>query len=234
MFPIQQDVYFFFDDSGVLHKKEPSRHFVYAGYVFTSKKEMEEAKRKYIHANKAIRKVLGRNDELKASNLKPKHRRSLYNVVSSFETVSGIVNIDRIYDHILSDKKSICRYKDYVLKRCIKAKLEELIRKGKLTHDDDINIQIFIDEQLTATNGYYALHDSIVEELQYGVNNFDYGTYHPPVFQSNVNAVIKYCDSSKYYLIQASDILANRIWNSYKNNDVRLRTKKAHLTLTFP
>ena len=62
-----QNVYFFFDDSGVLHKNEPSGFFVYAGYVFTSKEELEKAKREYIHANKILKKALNRTDELKAA-----------------------------------------------------------------------------------------------------------------------------------------------------------------------
>ena len=145
-----------------------------------------------------------------------------------------MAEINRIYSYILSDKKSICRFKDYMLKRCIRAKLEEFIRQGKISDKDDIFIQIFIDEQLTATNGYYSLRDSIIEELQHGVNNFDYGTFHPPVFHSNVDVAIRYCDSSKYYLIQASDILANRIWNSFKSGNQKMREKASHTSLTFP
>lgn len=177
---------------------------------------------------------LGRDDELKAFGLKFKHRRSLYNSVSSFETVAGVAINGRIYPHILSDKKSICRFKDYMLKRCIRAKLEELISQGKISNTEDILIHIYIDEQLTATNGYYSLEDSIVEELQHGVSNFDYGTFHPPIFHSNVNVIIQYCDSKKHYLIQASDILANRIWNSYRFGNPKLREKEYHTSLTFP
>lgn len=121
-----------------------------------------------------------------------------------------------------------------MLKRCIRAKLEELICQGKISNTEDILIHIYIDEQLTATNGYYSLQDSIIEELQHGVNNFDYGTSHPPVFHSNVDVKIKYCDSKKHYLIQASDILANRIWNSYRFKNPKLREKESHTSLTFP
>ena len=111
MVPIQQDVYFFFDDSGVLHRNDQSGFFVYAGYVFTSKEEMELAKRTYIHANKAIKLALGRDDELKASNLKNKHKRSLYNSVSSFETVAGIAEINRILQKLTHGKSTIPQLK---------------------------------------------------------------------------------------------------------------------------
>ena len=229
-----QEVIFFFDDSGVLHRNEPSGYFVYAGYVFTDRTELESAKRKYIHANKEIKRSLGRNDELKAFNLQAKHKRALYNSVREYDSVAVVVDISRVYNYILEDKKSICRYKDYVLKRCVKNKLKKLITDGKITKDEDIKISIFVDEQLTATNGYYDLRDSIIEELRYGIINFDYGVRHSHVFDSNVHVEIQYCDSSRNYMIQASDILANRIWKSYQTNNKKLRAGKNQTILTFP
>ena len=205
---IVQEVIFFFDDSGVLHKNEPSGYFVYAGYVFT--------------------------DELKAANLEVRHKRALFNSVREYDSVDVVVDISRVYNHILADKKSICRYKDYVLKRCVKNKLNHLIADGIISKDEEIKISIYIDEQLTATNGYYDLRDSIMEELQYGIANFDYGIRHPHLFDANVSVNIQYCDSSSNYMIQASDILANRIWTSYRTKNRNLRQIDSHLTLTFP
>lgn len=234
MIAISQDVYFFFDDSGVLHKNEKSGYFVYAGYAFSNKDELNDARRKYIHANKKLKKSLGRNDELKAAKLDPKHRRSLFNSVKKYNSVAGVVYISRIYDHILANKKSICRYKDYVLKRCIKSHLQKLISNGTIYKDEDIAIHIYIDEQLTATNGYYDLRESIWEELQFGIANFDYGKKYPPLFDSEVTVMIEYCDSSRNYMIQASDILANRIWTSFRKNDPTLREISNLTILTFP
>ena len=230
---IAQSVFFFFDDSGTLHKKERSGFFVYAGYVFSSRVALDVAKRKYIHANKAIKKATGRNNELKAAGLEAKYKRSLFNSVREFESLSAAVEIKRVYDYILADKKSICRYKDYVLKICIKNKLQDLIRKGILHRDDDIDIFVYIDEQLTATNGYYDLRDSIREELRHGIVNFNYGVVHPNVFTRNVNVYIEYCESKSNYLIQASDIIANRIWTSYQVHNPHLREIPNHTALTI-
>lgn len=229
-----QEVIFFFDDSGVLHKNAQEKYFVYAGYVFTNRDVLNDAKRKYIHANKKLKKALGRTDELKAANLKSKHKRSLFNTVKEYASAAAVVDIDKVYDYILSSKKSICRYKDYVLKRCIKDKLKRLIADGIISKSEDITISIYIDEQLTATDGYYDLRDSIMEELKYGIANFDYGIRHPHIFEADVKVNIEYCDSSHNYMIQASDILANRIWHSYINNDRKLRKIDNHTTLTFP
>lgn len=143
---MSQEVIFFFDDSGILHRKEPSGYFVYAGYVFTGKEEIEAAKRKYVNANVKLKEALSRNDELKACTLKPKHRRALYNSVKCYDSVAAIVEIPKVYDSILEDKKSICRYKDYVLKRCIKSKLEQMVMEDELSRNKDIKITVFIDE----------------------------------------------------------------------------------------
>lgn len=234
MIPISQEVIFFFDDSGVLHKNEPSGYFVYAGYVFTDRKELETARRKYIHSNKALKDSLNRIDELKAANLSAKHKRSLFNSVKIYDSVAVVVEISRVYDYILADKKSICRYKDYILKRCVKSKIKTLISNGDISKNDDIKISIYIDEQLTATNGYYDLRDSIEEELMYGIVNFDYGIKHPHLFDSRVTVEIHYCDSSTNYMVQASDILANRIWTSYRTQNIKLRQKDNQILLTFP
>lgn len=234
MITISQEVIFFFDDSGVLHKNELSGYFVYAGYVFTNRNELDSAKRKYIHANKMLKNALCVSTELKVSNLVPKHKRSLYNSVKDYRSVAAVVEISRLYDYVIENKKSICRYKDYILKRCIKNELELMITDGILSKNEDITISIYIDEQLTATNGYYDLRDSIKEELKHGIINFNYGISYPNVFDANVEVIIHYCDSSTNYMIQASDILANRIWTSYRINNRKLRMKDNQTILTFP
>lgn len=232
---MSQKVYFFFDDSGVLHPKEKSGFFVYGGYVFVNREELDSAKRQYINANKALKAKLSRCDELKAAGLDPKHKRSLYMAVRKYESISCSVEIRRVYTSIVSNKKAICRYKDYVLKRCVKAKLKDLIKKGKIRADEDVAIEVNIDEQLTATNGYYSLRDSIKEELQHGISNFDYGTFHSPVFEAQVDVSVKYCESKSNYMIQASDILANKIWTSFRLSKYEdVSNIPNHLHLTFP
>lgn len=233
---ISQHVYFFFDDSGVFHINEPSGYFVYAGFVFSDRVEMETAKRKYINANRKIKNALGydRVTELKAAGLASKHKRALLNSVLEYESVSVSVELARVYGYIMENKKSRCRYKDYILKRCIKNKLLDMISRGIIKSDEDTVIDINIDEQLTATDGYYDLRDSISEELQHGIVNFNYGVTHPKVFLCDVRVNIKYCESKNNYLIQASDVLANRIHASYLTGNLRSRNIPNHSSLTFP
>ena len=71
--------------------------------------------------------------------------------------------------------------------------------------------------------------------MKFGIYNYDYGKMHPNVFNGDLDIVIKYCESKNDYLIQASDILANRIFSSYKYNQPNLRNGMPnHKFLTMP
>lgn len=229
-----QHVYFYFDDSGVLHKNAPCKYFVYAGYVFSDKMAMENAKRVYKSVNLKIKQGKGIEGELKAAHLNPSNKNALYACIKNEDSVGLSVLIPQVYDHIICNKKSIYRYKDYVLKRIVKSKLSQMIYEGKLDPNQEIKIQVFVDEQATATDGYYSLRDSIYEEIKNGISNFDYGTFREPLFHSKVEVCVRYCDSSKHYLIQASDILANRIYSSFVTNKPSLREIPNHHCVHFP
>ncbi|HAP3748789.1 TPA: DUF3800 domain-containing protein [Enterococcus faecalis] len=229
-----QKVYFYFDDSGVLHRNSNNRYFVYAGLVFIGNETKENAKRKYRAVNSKIKKSLGRQDELKACNLKRQHKHSLYRVLKNEESAGLTVDINRVSDRILYEKKAIHRYKDYVLKILVKRKLEQFIKEDKISKNEDIEIFIFVDEQPTSSNGFYGLRESIYEELHNGISNYNYGTFYPPIFSKGVSVNIEYCNSANNYLIQASDILANRIWTSFKVENENLRMIPNHLCLHLP
>ncbi len=229
-----QYLYFFFDDSGTLHEHNPVKKFIYAGYVFHSREELDQARRRYRTLVKKIQSSLGRQDEIKAYGLDDKHKRALYKVLSRQESLSLSVNIPNVYQSILESPKSICRYKDYILKRAIKDKIKTMLDKGIISDSEEITISISIDEQLTATDGIYGLRETIKEELQYGIKNYDYGTFHPALFKSPVYVNVQYCESKNNYMIQACDILANRIYASYKYEKPELRQIPNHVHLTFP
>lgn len=229
-----QELYFYFDDSGVLHKSNSVQKFVYAGYVFQSKQEMDRAKRRYKSLVKSIGQSLGRTDELKSYGLAQKYKRALYNVMRSEESLAAVIDISRVYDRILSTSKAICRYKDYVLKLTIKEKIKCLLDQQRVSPNEDIRLHIFIDEQLTATDGIYGLAESIKEEFQHGISNYNYGLFHSPLFRKNVFVDVQYCESKNNYMIQACDILANRIFTSYRDGQPLRRRIPNHVILTFP
>ncbi len=40
----KQNIYFFVDDSGVLHSNAKEKHFIYGGYIFVDKNARDNAK----------------------------------------------------------------------------------------------------------------------------------------------------------------------------------------------
>ncbi|KOP29468.1 hypothetical protein ADM98_11365 [Exiguobacterium sp. BMC-KP] len=207
-----QTITFYADDSGVLHKKEESGHFVYGGFVFLDKAVRERTTRRYRKLALSICKDLG-IAEAKACFLQNKHKRSLMGIMKDVESFSVITEIEHMYDSIMEDKLSRHRFKDYALKMAIKRKLEVLIRENKVNPNAPTHLNIFIDEQPTSTNGYYGLEESIHEEFSKGIVSFDYSTVRKKLFNSTLRVNIQYKTSHNDFMIQASDILANRIWN---------------------
>lgn len=227
-----QQIYFYIDDSGVLHKNE--RYFVYAGYVFLDAKERNVAYVKYKSLSNKIRDSLGIKGELKSSLIKTKHKRALFNILKYEHSLGVYVNNKNVYNNIMNYKKSRHRYKDYILKMAIKEKVKQLIRMNLVDSNQFLNIKIYIDEQLTATDGYYDLEHSIFEELVNGIHNFNYNVFHEPILRAGAHITVKFLDSKNNYLIQASDVLANRFRASFVYKNHKLRRKPNHSSLHLP
>ena len=86
-----------------------------------------------------------------------------------------------------------------------------LISDEKIDPNKPISLIINIDQQSTKSNGYYNLHDGLIEELKYGIVNFNYSSLIKPIIYSNLDILISYQDSSKSYVVQAADLLAGTI-----------------------
>lgn len=229
---VVQQIYFYIDDSGVLHKNED--FFIYAGYVFLNAEEKDIAYRKYKKLSDNIRDSLRLSGELKSAQLFPKHKRSLFNILKREHSLAAYVHNKNIYDNIMNNKKSRHRYKDYILKRAIKERVIKLIQLGYINDKEHVSLNIHIDEQLTASDGYYDLEGTIYEELVNGIYNFDYNTFHHPILLGGAKIKIKFLDSEDNYLIQASDGLANRLRASFVLDNPKLRRKPNHCDLHFP
>ncbi len=205
-----QEIYFYLDDSGVLHRNANEQFFIYAGYVFLSHAEKDRALATYRKAARSVNP--NPEQELKAHGTKGKTKRYLNSILRDYESLACVVDTRRVYPNILSNKKSIHRYKDYCLKRIAKTKLTDLIARKKINPTIPTVIRFFIDNQPTSTDGIYNLRESIREELVNGISNFDYGVFHPPIFQNTLEVATSFCDSRKQPLIQAADIFANAIF----------------------
>ena len=83
-----------------------------------------------------------------------------------------------------------------------------LISDEKIDPNKPIRLIINIDHQSTKSNGYYNLHDGLIEELKYGIVNFNYSSLIKPIIYFDLDILISYQDSGKSYVIQAADLLA--------------------------
>lgn len=227
-----QELHIYIDDSGVFHYN--NEYFVYAGYVFLSKSEKDLAKRKYRKLVGQIKKSEDINGELKACKLQRKHKRALFNVFRDYESFFVVVTNERVHKSIMEISQSRHRFKDYALKRIIKDKVNYFIRNKKIDPNKPVKIYMYVDQQLTASDGYYDLKSSIAEELVTGITNFNYSMRFNPILYGGLDIELEFCDSSSNYLIQASDIFANRVHASLKLNKPELRRKKNNTNLYLP
>ena len=209
-----QTIYINIDDSGKLVNSE--KVAIYAGLVFTSKKEKDKFITQYRSIVKSIKCKYCKNNsshcneynlcpELKHNMLKPKHIRQIINYVKKYSILCCVINNKKVYQNIKNDTASRGRYLDFALKLLVKQTIKGLIK-------------INIDEQTTKTNGYYNLKDSIFEELKYGIYNFNYANAYLPLINSELEVKICYQKSEKSYLIQAADLIAGNIRRAYLNN----------------
>ncbi len=214
---MQKNIYIYMDDSGKMVSTE--KCFSFGGIYFINRENRDNFKRIYssfINQNKCkfcsnICKVC---PEIKSNNTNNKFRRRVINLIKNKEGVySHAITIynKNISEYIFKDKKSKGRRIDYYQKILIKEIIKNLISKKTINKDEDLKIIINIDEAKTATNGIYNLKESIYEELKYGVVNFNYNASFPPLIKGNLSIEVNYVDSSKNYLVQASDFLVGHV-----------------------
>ncbi len=211
-----QVIYINLDDSGKLSKKEVIS--VYGGLVFLSKKEKDkfitqyrsiinDIKCKYCKCSSCNKKC----PEIKNTNIKNSDKRRIMNYIKRCFVVGLVIYNKDVYTHIIENKAAKGRFLDYSLRRMIKEVINNQISSKNINSKEPLKVVINIDEQATKSNGYYNLHDGLVEELKYGINNFNYAcTYNPIVF-GDLDIHISYQDSGKSYLVQAADLVSGTI-----------------------
>lgn len=221
-----QTIYINIDDSGKLVDSE--RVAIYAGLVFTSKKEKDKFITQYRSIVQNIRcKYCKKNistcnnsscPELKHNMLKPKHTRQIMNYIKKYSILCCVINNDKVYPNIKVDTASRGRYLDFALKLLIKQTIKGLIKEKIINPNLPLKLIINIDEQTTKTNGYYNLRNGIIEELKYGIYNYNYNTIYSPILNSDLEVSLCYQKSEKSFLIQAADLIAGTVRKTYLNN----------------
>ena len=106
----------------------------------------------------------------------------------------------------------------FLYKLAVKNAFELAISNNEIQSTEVTDLHFYVDEHSTATNGIYELRESLEGEFKKGTHNWNYNTYFPPLFE-NLNSVdVSFCNSKQYYLVRASDIIANRIYYLVKQN----------------
>ena len=208
------NIYVYSDESGVLDKHH-NEYFVFGGLVFLTKDDRETMTRKYVAAEKNIRKggKYVQKAELKASTIKAADKRKLYRLLGDCYKFGTVIEQKKVLDSIMSNKKSKQRYLDFAYKIGVKRLLQRLISDGVIIPEEVKNIYFFVDEHTTATNGVYELRESLEEEFKNGIHNWNFSTFYPPIFQKMDSVQLNYCNSETVTLVRAADIVANRIYH---------------------
>lgn len=208
------NIYVYSDESGVLDKAH-NEYFVFGGLVFLSKETREVMTRKYVAAEKKIRKggKYVAKSELKASTIKSEDKRKLYRILGDCYKFGLVIKQKHVLDSIMSNKKSKQRYLDFAYKIGVKRLLQRLIAEGVIIPEEVRNIYFYVDEHTTATNGVYELRESLEEEFKNGIHSWNFNQFFPPIFPKMGSVELHYCNSAVVTLVRAADIVANRIYH---------------------
>lgn len=235
-----QVIYINLDDSGKLTEKE--KISVYGGLIFLSKNEKDKFITQYQNIINDIKcsyckECNNKCPEIKNTNIKRSDKRRLMNYIKKYYVVSLIIKNDFVYDYIKKSKSAKGRFVDYALRRMIKSAIESLIKNNKINPNNPIKLIINIDQQSTKSNGYYNLQDGLVEELKYGIINYNYSNSIKPIIFSELEVKVTYQDSSKSFVVQAADLLAGtirRLSIDNINNIDKSLSKIANFTIILP
>lgn len=213
------NVFVYSDESGVFDKFH-NDFFVFGGLMFLSKDDRDVWSRKYIAAEKSVRssEKMRTDIEVKATTISNKSKSKLYRSVNQAEKFGVVVKQKKLLDSLFDNKKGKQRYLDWAYKMSVKTKFLELIRNGQIVADNITGIYFFVDEHTTATNGIYELQESLEQEFKYGTYNYDWMTFHPPIFPNLQIVKVEYCNSSTKTLVRAADIVANHIYHEATEN----------------
>ena len=231
-----QEIYINLDDSGKLTNKE--KISVYGGLVFLSKKEKDKFITQYKSIINDIRcdycskkeKCNHKCPEIKNTNIKNSDKRRIMNYLKKYYVVALVIKNDKVYEHIKSNKAAKGIYIDYCIRKMIKDIIKTLIKCKNINPNEKIRLIINIDEQSTKSNGYYNLHDGLLEELKYGIVNYNYSKRINPIIFSDLEIRVSYQDSGKSYVVQAADLLAGTIRRKVLENEENIHEELLKIT----
>ena len=227
------NLYIYSDESGVFDK-EHYKYYVFGGIIAIDNNENIKYNNKYKNIEKLIRgnTNIPNNTELKASFLKNKTKEHIFRSLNDYNKFATIIDLNSVLPQIYLYKKSKQRYLDYAYKITIKNAIIELFNKKSLNLNDIDYIYFYIDQHTTATDGYYELRESMLNEFKYGTYNINFNKYFEPICSKLKDLQVNYCDSRDKILIRTSDIIANRIYYLINNNKDAIK-KIDNINITY-
>lgn len=219
----KQELFILIDDSGKLNNNEIS--CIYGGLFFYSSKDYMNFINKYKNVIKQIKcnycKQSANNCnknciEIKGTTrLKSKHKRRVFNLVKQQNNFGVFINNKNVYEHIMKAKSARGRFTDYAQKRIIKEIILYSINTKKIDINKPLNLYIKSDGYSSKSNGYYNLKDSIYEELENGIINYDYSVIHKPILRNDLKIKYTMYNSKFHYGIQSADYIAHYLHSQY-------------------
>ena len=217
-------LYVYADESGTFDKAH-NDIFVYGGVILRGTENRNDATRRYVAIEKAIRER-GSNHpdgtELKAAFMSLKERKTVFTSIArkGCRQFAVIVDQKKLYDQIYESKKRKQRFLDYALKRGIKEAIVRSIADEGLKRSDIDAISVVVDEHSSSTSGKYNLEESINEELRCGMFNPEWNVFFEPVFSTDMPKIpVAYANSKSVPLVRAADVTANWAFMAERDKD---------------
>lgn len=201
--------------------------FVYGGIVIAGTDAMQVLARRYVALERRLREEdpsLAALGELKAKDLSFAQRKRLYKALGmpGVTRFACLVDQQRIFPELYTDKRSKQRYCDYALKRAVKEGLKATLEREGIAPSDVGFVKLSVDEHTAATNAKYTLAESVDEELRHGVFSTGFSVFHRPLFPELESKVpVTYCDSKKATLVRAADIVANWVYGAARDQETK-------------
>ena len=231
------DITIYTDDSGTFDCVRGG-FFVFGGILFLDLRSRESFSRKYAAIEKAVsaRSLTLNGHEPKASNLTLNERRALFRATNKEFRFAIVVDIQklRIRNNIAHNKREKQRFLDFAYKIGVKRFFEYLIRVGYIDPDKVRTLYFYNDQHTTATNGRYELEDGLRKEFLDGTPNFDNDCFFPPLFPKMERLKVTYCDSKHVTLVRTADIIANRVYQKARHNELDWKVNEHFHVIRFP
>lgn len=229
-----QNIYIYSDESGVFDTKV-NEFFIYSGIILLSKEEKERCKNLFLNLEKRLKKKhnIKRNKELKATMLTPKEKSNILRAFNNFHKFAVVINLNKVNKEFFLRKQSKRRHLDYSYKLGIKRAFQHLIEKKLLDNTKETILSINYDEHNMSTDAYRNFKEDIADEFKYGRTNHKYNKFHQPIFRNLTQLHIKSCNSENETLIRVSDILANIIYTSIRDNIINKNNILSRFIITY-